>query len=99
MSLRKVIYKIELQYENPPDIVPITIATLDKSKLPELIEKNRRWFEQKIVPDEENGVIKPKLVTNKIIRWRFVDELLPFQKSEEEYEQIIADCDIVDEVE
>lgn len=63
--------------------VVIHIATADKERLPLLIERNKMWFEKK----------------SKIVKWKFLEEILTYGFDESTYEQYIADCEIVDEVE
>ena len=79
---RALIYRINLIYDNGQTTV-IHIATKDKSRLPELIEKNRLWFEMK----------------NKFTKWKFLEEILTYGFDENTYENYIADCEIVDEAE
>ena len=79
---RALIYRIQLMYDNVAPAV-IHIATKNKERLPELIERNKLWFEKK----------------SKITKWKFLEEILTYEFDEEVYEQYISDCEIVDELE
>jgi hypothetical protein len=82
-DIRMFIYKIQLQMSDGVGEVMV-IATLDKNKLPQLIDKNKHWFE------------KPN---RKVNGWKFGGELNPFTLPLNKYEEEIAHCDVVDEVE
>ena len=68
---------------NDGSSAPITIATYDEMKLEDIINKNKYWFEK-----------------NKVLSgWKFVSERLLFSLPTDQYEEEIAFCDIVDEIE
>lgn len=81
--MRQIIYTIELTYEDGRTGVPVFIATHNKENLLELINKNKIWWER----------------DGKISKWKIVNENYNvFNLPEEEYENIIATCDVVDEI-
>lgn len=93
MDVRQLIHKIELTREDG-SVHEIFIATVDKGRIPDLIEKNKHWFEQ--------GRINPEtkqFSTIKVVRWKYLEEILPFAWSEEKYLDEVAHADIVDELE
>ena len=91
MNRRKIIYTIELTMTDG-SIDYILLATYDKHLIEELIEKNRMFLEMPKVA--VNGSLRSGV---KIQRFRISEEKLPFNWSIEEYENIVASCDIIEE--
>jgi hypothetical protein len=81
-DIRKIIYMIRIHFTDGTT-APITVATADKGALPDLIEKNKRWYER----------------TGKVIHnWKLEGEKMLFHLTPEEYEEELSFTDVVDEV-
>lgn len=81
--IRKFLYRIKLIREHGRED-EITIATVDKSRLPELIERNRVFFELG--------------AAGKIASWKFINELNTLGLPDGKYDEEVAFADIDDTI-
>ena len=81
--MRYIIFNIMLHYTDGSS-APITIAAYDKMKLEDIINKNKYWFEK-----------NKKTLSG----WKFMGEKLLFALPQEQYDEEVSFCDIVDEIE
>ena len=81
MAVKHIFHRVQLQLENG-QTPHITIATPDRTRLNDLIEKNKMWFER----------------DSKIVKWKLISDLMPFNLPPEKYEEELSFCDIVDEI-
>lgn len=80
-QLRKIFYKVNLKL-NDNKVLPITIATSDINKIPELVEKHKVLY-----------LMRGFDVTGFVI----ADTRFTIQMSEKQYQDELSYCDIVDD--
>jgi hypothetical protein len=79
--MRHMIYKLQLTMDD--GVSPyVFFATKDPNNIPNLLEKNRMWY-------EKDG--------RKVVKWKVLEQIPTIQMSKEKYEAELMMCDVVDE--